>query len=257
MTSPGPGAAAVDRAREPRVIVALDFADAHSTLALCRRLSPHLCRLKIGQELFTTAGPALVEQLVRSGFAVFLDLKFHDIPNTVTQACKSAAALGVWMVDVHASGGREMMEAAREGIGSAVERPLLVAVTILTSLDAAALRHIGIDATPEEAAARLARLALASRLDGVVCSPLEAQRLRRECGPQFLLVTPGIRPSEDGRDDQKRVATPRAALDSGASYLVIGRPITRATDPVAALRAIHDEIAGAPASSSSVLKGRV
>ena len=240
--------APADRAREPRVIVALDFGDAHATLAICRQLSPQLCRLKVGQELFTAAGPALVEQLVHIGFAVFLDLKFHDIPNTVRQACKSAAALGVWMIDVHAGGGGEMMQAAREGIGSAAGRPLLVAVTILTSLNAQALREVGIDAAPEEAAARLARLTLASGLDGVVCSPLEARRLRHECGPEFVLVTPGIRPGADGHDDQKRVATPRAALDDGASYLVIGRPITRATDPLAALRAIHLEIAGAPAS---------
>lgn len=244
----GQARACAGRAVDPRVIVALDFGDAHSTLAFCRQLSPQLCRLKIGQELFTAAGPALVEQLVQSGFAVFLDLKFHDIPNTVAQACKSAAAMGVWMMDVHAAGGREMMESAREGLGSAAERPLLVAVTILTSLDAEALREVGIGATPEEAAARLARLTLASGLDGVVCSPLEARRLRRECGPDFVLVTPGIRPVAERRDDQKRVATPRAALDGGASYLVVGRPITRASDPLAALRAIHLEIAGAPAS---------
>ena len=189
----------------------------------------------------------MVEQLVRSGFAIFLDLKFHDIPNTVAQACKAVAEMGIWMTDVHACGGREMMEAARDALGSSAERPLLVAVTILTSMDGAALREIGIDATSEDAAARLAQLALASGLDGVVCSALEARRLRRDCGPEFLLVTPGIRPVAHRYDDQKRVAAPRAALDEGASYLVVGRPITRASDPLAALLAIHAEIDGAPA----------
>jgi len=230
-------------ASDPKVIVALDFADAESALALSRRLSPQLCRLKVGSELFTAAGPALVETLVQSGFAVFLDLKFHDIPNTVAQACKAAATMGVWMVNVHAGGGRAMMVAAREALAGDAARPLLVAVTILTSLDAQMLREVGIDGTAEHAAARLARLTRDCGLDGVVCSALESTRLRRECGPDFLLVTPGIRPAAQVGDDQKRIATPRAALENGSSYLVIGRPITRAGDPLAALRAIGAELA--------------
>jgi orotidine-5'-phosphate decarboxylase len=233
----------------PRVIVALDFPDAAGALALARRLTPELCRLKVGKELFTAAGPGLVETLARSGFSVFLDLKFHDIPNTVAQACRSAAALGVWMLDVHALGGRAMLAAAREALGNAPDRPRIVAVTILTSLAANDLREVGIHDAPAPAASRLARLAQASSLDGVVCSALEASSLRSQCGPDFLLVVPGIRPaSEIGdrdpqTDDQKRISTPREALDAGASYLVIGRPITRAPDPFAALHRIHAEIA--------------
>lgn len=227
---------------DPKIIVALDFPDAESALALSRRLSPQLCRLKVGKELFTAAGPALVEKLRQNGFAIFLDLKFHDIPSTVAQACKAVAAMGVWMLDVHAGGGRAMMTAAREALAGASVRPLLVAVTVLTSLDADGLREVGMEGTPEQAAARLARLTLDCGLDGVVCSPLENRRLRRECGPEFLLVTPGIRPAAQAGDDQKRVATPRAALEQGSSYLVIGRPITRAADPLAALRAIDAEI---------------
>jgi orotidine-5'-phosphate decarboxylase len=229
-------------ASDPKIIVALDFAEPAPALALSRKLSPRLCRLKVGKELFTAGGPALVDKLVETGFAVFLDLKFHDIPNTVAQACKVAAALRVWMVDIHASGGRAMMLAAREALNDRSERPLLVGVTVLTSLDAQGLREIGIDATPQEAALRLARLAEACGLDGVVCSPLESQRLRRECGHEFLLVTPGIRPAAQSSDDQKRVATPAAALADGSNYLVIGRPITRADDPLAALHAISTEI---------------
>jgi orotidine-5'-phosphate decarboxylase len=233
----------------PRVIVALDLPDAAGALALAHRLTPELCRLKVGKELFTAAGPAVVEKLVRSGFAVFLDLKFHDIPHTVAQACRSAAALGVWMLDVHALGGRAMLAAAREALGSAPDRPRIIAVTVLTSLVANDLREIGIDDAPARAASRLAQLAQTSGLDGVVCSALEAPSLRSQCGPDFLLVTPGIRPASeigDQRqqvDDQKRISNPRAALDAGASYLVIGRPITRAPDPLAALRRIHEEIA--------------
>ena len=234
---------------DPKIIVALDFPDADSALALSRQLSPALCRLKVGKELFTAAGPALVETLVQSGFGIFLDLKFHDIPNTVAQACNSAARLGVWMLNVHALGGRAMLEAAREAIRSSTDRPLLTAVTILTSMGAQDLSEVGISGSPEDAVSRLAALTDYCRLDGAVCSALEASRLRRERRPGFLLVTPGIRPpTESGAqqrpgDDQKRVMTPKLALAAGASYLVIGRPITRAPDPLAALRAIHHEIA--------------
>jgi orotidine-5'-phosphate decarboxylase len=228
---------------DPKIIVALDFPDAEGAVALARRLTPELCRLKVGQELFTAAGPALVEQLAQSGFAIFLDLKFHDIPNTVAQACKSAAGLGVWMLNVHALGGRSMLAAARESLGNAPGRPRLIAVTVLTSMGAQDLAEVGIDGSAEEAASRLADLTESSGLDGVVCSALEAPRLRRERRPGFLLVTPGIRPTSTISDDQKRVATPRLALEGGASYLVIGRPITRAPDPLAALRGIHEEMA--------------
>jgi len=232
---------------DPRIIVALDFSAADSALALTRRLPPELCRLKVGKELFTAAGPALVAELVRSGFGVFLDLKFHDIPNTVAQACRSAARLGVWMLDVHALGGRVMLEAAREALGSAADRPRLIAVTILTSLDADGLREVSIDDTPARAATRLAALAQASGVDGVVCSAQEAAALRRQCGAGFLLVTPGIRSALDANgadapDDQKRTASARSAVDAGADYLVIGRPVTRAADPLTALRRIHAEI---------------
>jgi orotidine-5'-phosphate decarboxylase len=227
---------------DPRVIVALDFPDAKGALALAQRLDPQQCRVKVGKELYTAAGPSLVEQLQRAGFAVFLDLKFHDIPNTVAGACAAAAQLGVWMVNVHALGGRAMMAAAREAIAKSRKPPRLVAVTLLTSMAAADLADVGMTGGPQDAVLRLARLAQASGLEGVVCSPQEAGVLRRQCGKDFLLVTPGIRPADAGQDDQQRVATPRAATEAGANYLVIGRPITRAPDPIAALRAINDEI---------------
>jgi orotidine-5'-phosphate decarboxylase len=230
-------------AEDPRIVVALDFAEAAGALALASRLTPQLCRLKVGKELFTATGPALVDKLVQSGFAVFLDLKFHDIPNTVAQACKAAAGLGVWMMNVHAFGGRSMLTAAREALGSASDRPLLTAVTVLTSMGAQDLAEVGIEQTAEQAASRLAALSESCGLDGVVCSALEAPRLRSERRPEFLLVTPGIRPASEAAQDQKRVATPRLALANGASYLVIGRPVTRAPDPLAALRGIYQEIA--------------
>ena len=229
---------------DPRIIVALDFPDASSALALAGRLDPKLCRVKVGKELYTAAGPALVEKLRATGFEVFLDLKYHDIPSTVAAACVAAAALGVWMIDVHALGGRAMMEAARAALPGTGARPRLVAVTLLTSMDTNDMAEVGLGGNPQEAVLRLARLAQASGLDGVVCSAREASELRRQCGKPFTLVTPGIRPADAGVDDQARVATPRAAIDGGADYLVIGRPITRAPDPRAALRAISSEIAG-------------
>ena len=227
---------------DPRIIVALDFPDAASALALAARLSPQRCRVKVGKELFTAAGPALVQTLVQRGFDVFLDLKYHDIPNTVGQACRAAAALGVWMLNVHALGGRAMMDAARQAVEGTARRPRLIAVTVLTSLAQADLTEVGIDATPQSAALRLARLAQACGLDGVVCSAQEAQSMRAALGARFLLVTPGIRPSGAAADDQSRIATPRGAIEHGASYLVVGRPITRADDPSAALLAIQQEI---------------
>jgi orotidine-5'-phosphate decarboxylase len=227
---------------DPKIIVALDYPDARAAQEMAARLDPALCRVKVGKELFTAAGPALVETLVARGFGVFLDLKFHDIPNTVASACKAAARLGVWMMNVHASGGRAMMQAAREALASGEQRPKLIAVTVLTSMAQTDLADIGMQGCPEEAVLRLARLAQESGLDGVVCSAREAAALRAECAAKFILVTPGIRLAEGTQDDQKRVMTPRAAVNAGADYLVIGRPVTQATDPVATLLRIVQEI---------------
>jgi len=229
---------------DPKIIVALDYPQAAPALELARRLQPALCRLKVGKELFTAAGPQLVEQLQRLGFEIFLDLKFHDIPNTTAQACKSAAALGVWMVNVHALGGRRMLEAARAALAHVERRPQLIAVTILTSLAQDDLHDIGIESTPAQMVSRLARLTQACGLDGVVCSAQEAATLRSQCGADFRLVTPGIRPAQAAVDDQARIMTPSAALAAGASYLVIGRPITQAPDPLQALRDILKETGG-------------
>jgi orotidine-5'-phosphate decarboxylase len=228
---------------DPKIIVALDFADADSALDLAARLDPAQCRLKVGQELFTAAGPAFVEQLVGRGFGVFLDLKFHDIPNTVAAACRAAARLGVWMLNVHASGGRAMLRAARDAVPGGPHSPKLIAVTVLTSMSAADLSDIAVRGTPEEVVSSLARLTMECALDGVVCSALEVAHLRESCGSSFCLVTPGIRPANAATNDQQRVMTPAAAIAAGASYLVIGRPITRAPDPLAALRQIDGEIA--------------
>jgi len=230
---------------DPKIIIALDYPAAAPALALAERLQPELCRLKVGKELFTASGPALLEQLMRRGFEIFLDLKFHDIPNTTAQACKAAASLGVWMVNVHALGGRKMLEAAREAIAHSTQRPKLIAVTLLTSMAQQDLADIGINATPAEMVLRLATLARDSGLDGVVCSAQEAALLRRQCGDEFCLVTPGIRPAQASLDDQSRVMTPLAALQAGSSYLVIGRPITQAADPLQALLDINQEIVGA------------
>ena len=229
---------------DPKIIVALDYPQAAPALELARRLQPALCRLKVGKELFTAAGPQLVEQLQRLGFEIFLDLKFHDIPNTTAQACKSAAALGVWMVNVHALGGRRMLEAARAALAHVERRPQLIAVTILTSMAQGDLHDIGIELSPAQMVSRLARLTQACGLDGVVCSAQEAATLRSQCGADFRLVTPGIRPAQAAVDDQARIMTPSAALAAGASYLVIGRPITQAPDPLQALQDILKETGG-------------
>jgi orotidine-5'-phosphate decarboxylase len=228
----------------PKVIVALDFATQNNALALVGRLDPKMCRLKVGKELFTVAGPALVEQLVERGFDVFLDLKFHDIPKTVASACKAAAKLGVWMVNVHALGGRRMMEAAREVLDDAPNRPKLIAVTVLTSMGREDLNELGITGEPQETVLRLARLAHESRLDGVVCSAQEVPLLRRELGTDFCLVTPGIRPANTSQDDQVRIVTPVEAIRLGSDYLVIGRPITKAADPLQVLQQINLELSG-------------
>ena len=226
---------------DPRIIVALDFPGAEPALALAAQLDPQLCRVKAGKELFTAAGPQLVEQLMRKGFEVFLDLKFHDIPNTVAGACKAAAGLGVWMVNVHALGGRKMLSAAREALPPGKTR--LIAVTLLTSMGRDDLADIGLSGEPEAVVQRLAGLASACGLDGVVCSALETARLRQMMGKDFCLVTPGIRPLDVSVDDQQRVTTPRQAMANGADYLVIGRPITQAIDPLGMLQRLHAEIA--------------
>ena len=225
-----------------RVIVALDYPDAASALQLVAGLSPDLCRLKVGKELFTRAGPQLVEELAGRGFDVFLDLKFHDIPNTVACACHAAADLGVWMVNVHALGGERMLLAAREGLERATHTPLLIAVTILTSMDVHDLVAVGLSGTPEDNVLRLATLAHQSGLDGVVCSSRETGILRDRLGPDFRLITPGIRPAGSQTDDQRRVMTPVDAISAGSSYLVIGRPVTQADDPVSVLRTINSEL---------------
>lgn len=228
------------------VIVALDYPDAESALSLAERLDPTRCRVKVGKELFTSSGPAVVEALQHKGFEVFLDLKFHDIPNTTANAVKAAAELGVWMVNVHASGGRSMMEACVEMLARYPgSRPLLTAVTILTSLEQSDLLEVGLDIEPMVQVQRLARLAQDCGLDGVVCSAREARALRGALGDDFLLVTPGIRPAESVSDDQKRIVTPGQAIDNGSSYLVIGRPITRSDNPGAALETILANLRGA------------
>lgn len=229
---------------DPRVIVALDFPAADQALAFAARVKPHQCRLKVGKELFTAAGPALIEKLTQQNYEIFLDLKFHDIPNTVAGACRAAAQWGVWMLNVHALGGRAMLEAARDAVAGAARRPRLIAVTLLTSMGAMDLQDVGLGGEPAAVALRLARLAQASGLDGVVCSAQEAALLKRECGTDFCLVTPGIRPAGGTRDDQQRVMTPAGAIAAGADYLVIGRPVTQAADPVAVLESINREIEG-------------
>jgi orotidine-5'-phosphate decarboxylase len=201
-----------------------------------------LCRVKVGKELFTRAGPAVVDNAVNRGFDVFLDLKYHDIPNTVAAACEAAADLGVWMVNVHASGGRAMLTAAADRLAARTSRPLLIGVTVLTSLDAADLAEIGVEAAPAVQVDRLSALAEACGLDGVVCSPLEVTQLRRVRSADFRLVTPGVRPAGSATGDQKRVMTPGDAVRAGADYLVVGRPVTAATDPLASLAAIDAEV---------------
>lgn len=231
----------------PRVIVALDFANPMHALALADRLDPHACALKVGKEMFVVAGPEPVRWMIQRGFNVFLDLKFHDIPNTVAQACAAAARLGVWMLNVHAAGGRAMLTAARHSVDSvATERgaksPLLIAVTVLTSLADGDLREQGLTDGTAVQAVKLARMTADCGLDGVVCSAAEAPAMRAAFGPSFRLVTPGIRPAGSARDDQARIVTPEAALAGGADYLVVGRPVTQAADPVAALAAINAAI---------------
>lgn len=226
---------------DPKIIIALDYPDKASALELVARLDGKHCRLKVGKEMFTRFGPDFVEEVQQQGFDVFLDLKYHDIPNTVARACQAACDLGVWMVNVHASGGRRMMEAARDAIAAHTHQPKLIAVTMLTSLDQNDIAEIGYNGTPEENVLRLAELTKSSGLDGVVCSPREVSMLREAIDDDFLLVTPGIRPVGSAGDDQRRTMTPAQALRAGSSYLVIGRPITGAKDPMQALLTMESE----------------
>ncbi|HHF5441775.1 TPA: orotidine-5'-phosphate decarboxylase [Haemophilus influenzae] len=226
-----------------KIIVALDFEKEAEALALVDQIDPSLCRLKVGKEMFTTLGINFVKQLHQRNFDVFLDLKYHDIPNTVARAVRSAADLGVWMVDLHASGGLRMMEDAKkilEPYGK--DAPLLIAVTVLTSMENLDLLQIGINASPMEQVLRLAHLTQRAGLDGVVCSPQEVEILRNACGEDFKLVTPGIRPIGTDFGDQRRVMTPTAAIRAGSDYLVIGRPITQADNPAEVLRSINVSI---------------
>lgn len=230
---------------DPKVLIALDFSSTEEVLAFVEQLSPNECRLKVGKELFTSCGPELVKTLVDKNFDVFLDLKFHDIPNTVAGAVRAAAEMGVWMVNVHAVGGSRMMQAAKKALADVEGRkPLLIAVTVLTSMSPDDLTETGVSASPEDQVLHLATLTQKSGLDGVVCSAQEAKLLKQHCGADFKLVTPGIRPANSAQDDQRRIVTPEQAIENGSDYLVIGRPITKAESPVEALKAINHSLAG-------------
>lgn len=230
---------------EKAIIIAMDFNAEAPALALAEQLDPARCRLKIGKELFTACGPQLVRRVQDLGFEVFLDLKFHDIPNTVAGACRAAADLGVWMLNVHTAGGKAMLEQAMTAVlASGPQRPLLIGVTVLTSMAREDLAAIGIDEEPQSQVRRLAALAHGAGLDGVVCSAAETVMLRQQLPPDFCLVTPGIRRPEDAANDQKRVVGPAEAIRNGSNYLVVGRPITQAPDPAAALAAFNSAVTG-------------
>lgn len=229
--------------RDSPVIVALDYADQNRALALVDSLNPDHCRLKIGKEMFTRFGPELVKNIQQRGFDIFLDLKFHDIPNTVARAVTAAAELGVWMVNVHACGGRRMMEAARDALHSfGAQAPYLIAVTVLTSMDQSDLLELGIDKSPAAYAEQLALQAQQCGLDGVVCSAHEAASFRKRLGDKYMLVTPGIRPQGSNEDDQRRIMTPQEALQAGVNYMVIGRPVTQSEEPRATLQHILNSL---------------
>ena len=227
------------------VIVALDYDNQDSALTLADRLDPTLCRLKVGKELFTAAGPSVVKKLTDRGFDIFLDLKFHDIPNTVAKAIGTAADLGVWMTNVHASGGSRMMSAAKQALDGKGSDMLLIGVTVLTSMDVSDLEEVGVQGNASAQVLRLAELAKNSGLDGVVCSAQEAKLLKESLGQGFKLVTPGIRLADSVADDQRRIVTPADALALGSDYLVIGRPITKSTDPLATLLEINHSLMSA------------
>lgn len=226
------------------ILVALDYADRNAALAFVDNIDPRDCRLKVGKEMFTLFGPQFVRELQQRQFEIFLDLKFHDIPNTTAHAVAAAADLGVWMVNVHASGGARMMTAAREALlPFGKDAPLLIAVTVLTSMEAEDLRGIGIELSPADYAERLALLTKECGLDGVVCSAHEATRLKASCGQAFKLVTPGIRPAGSSAGDQRRIMTPVEAAKAGVDYMVIGRPITQSPEPAETLREILKSLA--------------
>lgn len=229
----------------PSLIIALDYPSLDAALCMADQLDPARCRLKVGKELFTRSGPAVLEALHGRGFEVFLDLKFHDIPHTVASAVQAAAEQGVWMVNVHAGGGRQMMAAAAERLAAHRLAIHLIAVTVLTSMEASDLEEVGVGGTPEDQVRRLALLARDSGMSGVVCSAREAPLLTDCCGEDFLKVTPGIRPRFAAANDQQRIMTPADAMRAGSTHLVVGRPVTRADAPMAALEAIEAELAGA------------
>ncbi|PAW09119.1 orotidine-5'-phosphate decarboxylase [Vibrio sp. V1B] len=229
---------------DQKVIVALDYDNQVDALEFVDRIDPASCRLKVGKEMFTLFGPDFVRELHKRGFSVFLDLKFHDIPNTCSKAVRAAAELGVWMVNVHASGGERMMAASREILEPyGTDRPLLIGVTVLTSMEQSDLAGIGLNVVPQEQVVRLATLTKNSGLDGVVCSAQESSMLKSELGKEFKLITPGIRPAGSEQGDQRRIMTPVDAIQAGSDYLVIGRPITQATDPAAVLKSINESLA--------------
>ena len=227
---------------DSKIIVALDFSTKEQAMELISKIDPALCRLKVGKEMFTHYGPKFIEEIHKKEFEVFLDLKYHDIPNTVARTCEVAADLGVWMLNVHALGGRRMMEAALNALASRAHRPLLIAVTVLTSMSANDLSEVGVNLAPADFALQLASLAKDSGLDGIVCSAQEAVAMKKSLGRDFLLVTPGIRPAGSLADDQRRIMTPLDAISAGSDYLVIGRPITQSDDPLSILRTINSEI---------------
>ena len=227
---------------DTKIIVALDYADISKANELIDQLDPERCKVKVGKEMFTRFGPSFVHKLIKSGFKVFLDLKFHDIPNTVMKACSAARELGVWMVNVHALGGSDMIRSAREALGTSEDSPLLTAVTVLTSMDQNNLREIGFDCEPSVLVDRLTNISYQSGANGVVCSASEADLVKAKYGDDFLRVTPGIRPSGSSSDDQKRVVTPSDAMRRGSSYLVVGRPITQSENPLDVLRRMSQEI---------------
>ncbi|HEX5055196.1 MAG TPA: orotidine-5'-phosphate decarboxylase [Gammaproteobacteria bacterium] len=235
--------------KDPRIIVAIDAPSLDEALRLAARLKPELCRLKVGKELFTACGPAIIEKLMALGFQVFLDLKFHDIPNTVAGACAAAASLGVWMLNVHASGGPRMLDAAREAVDKSAQRPLLIAVTVLTSLQQEDLFQLGFVEEPQALVFRLAGLAREAGFDGVVCSAHEAAPMKERFGRDFRLVTPGIRLAGDAMGDQRRVMTPQEAVQAGSDYVVIGRSITASDDPLSRLLTINSDLAAIPLRS--------
>lgn len=227
---------------DSKIIVALDYPTMAPAISLSKQLDPQRCKLKVGKELFTRSGPEIVAQLSHAGFDVFLDLKYHDIPTTVAKACRAAADLDVWMMNVHTLGGPAMMTAAHDALAHYDTRPLLIGVTLLTSMDEVTFQKIGLTGTISETVLRLAKLAEQSGLDGVVCSAQEATKLRAQHDEHFQLVTPGIRPANSDTGDQHRTMTPKAALAAGSNYLVIGRPITAAADPMVALEAIEKSL---------------